>query len=273
VPTQLIGLYRHHQQRRGFTPRTVTRRCDVLHNLARFTDTPILDLTHLELLRWVDAKPIGPRTRYAYISAVSCFYEWAIREGLTDSNPTVRMERPKMRRTLPRPIAPGDLRMAIQLATPRLAAILTLAALQGLRCQEIAGLTRADVLETDAPPSLYVTQAKGGYERVVPLHPATVDALRRAGLPRVGPLFTTQYGRPYVPPAISRMGNCYLRSLGIDATMHQLRHRFATDFYRASGGDIRLTQEVLGHQSPTSTAIYTQVSTSAAARVIVLLPA
>ena len=50
----------------------------------------------------------------------------------------------------------------------------------------------------------------------------------------------------------------YLHSLGIGATMHQLRHRFGTLVCREGG--IRVAQEALGHASPTSTAIYTQIA-------------
>lgn len=47
----------------------------------------------------------------------------------------------------------------------------------------------------------------------------------------------------------------YLHGVGIEATMHQLRHWFATKTYRASK-DIRVVQELLGHSSPTVTAVY-----------------
>jgi integrase/recombinase XerC len=47
----------------------------------------------------------------------------------------------------------------------------------------------------------------------------------------------------------------YLAGLGIDATGHQLRHWFGTGIYAATH-DIRLTQELLGHQSPNTTAGY-----------------
>jgi integrase/recombinase XerC len=62
----------------------------------------------------------------------------------------------------------------------------------------------------------------------------------------------------------------YLRDIGVDATGHQLRHWFATSIYEATH-DIRLTQELLGHQSPTTTAIYVAFSSVDAAAAVASL--
>jgi site-specific recombinase XerC len=57
------------------------------------------------------------------------------------------------------------------------------------------------------------------------------------------------------------MFRTYLRSLGIHATPHQFRHYFASEVYDVTR-DLRLTQELLGHASPHTTAIYTKVRPS-----------
>jgi site-specific recombinase XerC len=59
----------------------------------------------------------------------------------------------------------------------------------------------------------------------------------------------------------------YLRSVGVDATAHQLRHWFGTTVY-ARSKDLRLTQELMGHASRATTAIYTAWSPLDAARVV-----
>ena len=66
--------------------------------------------------------------------------------------------------------------------------MLSLAAYAGLRCQEIAGLDREDVLE--AKGLLRVVKGKGGVERIVPLHPEALAALRCLPMPRSGALFS-----------------------------------------------------------------------------------
>ena len=62
--------------------------------------------------------------------------------------------------------------------------------------------------------------------------------------------------------------NGYLAEINAGATLHQLRHRFATQALRCSGGDLRLVQELLGHSTVATTAIYTAWAKDKAASVI-----
>ena len=64
---------------------------------------------------------------------------------------------------------------------------------------------------------------------------------------------------PVTPHLVSKLCNEYLHDIGIDDTLHSLRHWFATSVYVSSGRDLRATQELLGHESPASTQIYTYV--------------
>ena len=64
-----------------------------------------------------------------------------------------------------------------------------------------------------------------------------------------------------------------LVACGIQASAHQLRHWFATEVYEKSGNDLRLTQELLGHASPATTAIYTKWSQAKAMEVVAQLAA
>jgi integrase/recombinase XerC len=76
--------------------------------------------------------------------------------------------------------------------------------------------------------------------------------------------------RPLHPGRVSGLINDYLHSLGIPDTAHSLRHSFGTEFYRASK-DIRLTQELMGHASPITTAIYAAADMDSAAALVAAL--
>ena len=263
-----IAGFTRDQQRRALRPRSIERRRAILCNLDRFVGArSFFDLSPDDLNDWLDAVDRAPRTRYSYLSTMACFYEWAIGVGLTDINPAAKIDRPRISRSLPRPIGRDDLAHAILNASPMLLAWLLLAALAGLRCQEIAGLRREDVWDQDDPPMLFVAEAKGGNERVVPLHPEALAALRRYGMPARGPIFRNRDGRQFTPTQTSRRANDYLHSIGIEATMHQLRHRFGTDV-QDLGGDLRVTQELMGHLSPLSTAGYSAVNPTKSADVV-----
>lgn len=169
------------------------------------------------------------------------------------SDPTARIARPRVDRRLPRPIGGPDLRAAMAAAGPMLRAWLTLGALQGFRCKEIAGL-RVEDLVLDGDPLLVVSCPKGHRQRSVPLHPDVVAALDAYGLPRSGFVFLNG-GVRFTPYQVSRVGNRFLRTVGVAATMHQLRHWFGTSTYRATK-DLLLVQNLLGHASPVTTAVY-----------------
>ena len=120
-------------------------------------------------------------------------------------------------------------------------------------------------------PALLV-RGKGGKERLVPLAPRVRDALRRYGLPDTGPVFHRADGQPGPnrPNLITVLSAEHLHSLGIPASLHQLRHRFATRLYQQTL-DLRMVQELLGHSSPTTTALYAAWSQDRAAAAVAAL--
>ena len=257
-----VEEWRTDQERDGLLPNGIRRRVSEVRRFERhIAPLPLFDAQKHHVNSWIDSvrgsngQPAAPRTRYIYLSILGCFYKWAILEELTDHNPTDRIKRPKQRRYLPRPMPSSDFEVAMAAAGPRMRAWLCLGALAGLRCMEIAGLDRADVLDGHQPPIL-VIRGKGGKDRTVPLHPMVLMALQDVGLPAAGPLFTKRSGRRYSPQAVSSELNTYLHGLGITAVAHQLRHKFGTDIYRESDSDLRLTQELMGHESPATTAKY-----------------
>ena len=263
----LVAGFRDAQQRRNLSPLTIERRrCDIVR-LAEFTPGSLLDVSRAEIIRYLATRGQAPRTQYATVSNLHAFYVWARREGLTDEDPTVDVDRPRLPRLIPRPIADDDLALALEHAEPAMRLWLALASRAGLRCAEIGQLEREDILDHADPPTLNVGRGKGGHQRVVPLHPLVIAELRRFNGPRTGPLFFNSVRRQLNGNDISIQTNRYLRDLGIDSTMHKLRHWFGTEVYRASQ-DLRLTQELLGHSSPTTTAGYAAWSNARAAETI-----
>jgi integrase/recombinase XerC len=250
----IISAYRLALTRRGLAPKTINRRCTSLLLIATHL-SPVgpFDWTSEDIHRFLDTRDLLPQSRYRWISNLHVFYGWAIREGLTAVDPTVLMDRPALPRYKPRPIGEGDLAMAIEAAPPMMRAWLLLAGYAGLRAMEVSALERADILDHD---ELLIVRGKGTKERLVPLHPRIHDALRLHGLPRFGLVFTRPDGTPWPDQKVSLYASRYLHGLGIDATLHQCRHRFATQTYRECS-DIRVVQELLGHSSPTTTAVYT----------------
>ena len=265
---ELIAAHHLSQVRRNLMATSIEKRDESVRVFARaFEPRSLMEVTRQDIEAFLDSRvtrrgPIVARTRYAWLSHLHSFYEWAIREELTTDDPTAKIIRPKMHNGLPRPAATAELSRALAMASPRHRCWLLLAAFQGLRCQEIAGISRGDIL--DGQGLLKVMKAKGGRERVLALHPEVLAALKALPMPRLGRVFIRPRGGPYRPVNLSQEFNAFLKAAGVDATAHQLRHWFGTNLY-AQTHDIRLTQEMMGHSNPATTAIYTAYDQKAAA--------
>ena len=72
---------------------------------------------------------------------------------------------------------------------------------------------------------------------------------------------------------VSHVIRKHLVDCGIVASAHMLRHWFATTAYEESGSDLRMVQELLGHSSPTTTAMYTRWSQTRAVDVVASMTA
>lgn len=150
----------------------------------------------------------------------------------------------------------ADYRRAVdQAPTPLLLAWTLLAGNAGLRCCEIAGLRGENV----AAESVRVI-GKGGRERVIPLHPSLAPLA--CTWPTTGPVFVDPAtGAGYTPSQVSRLLGGHLRRVGVRASAHQLRHRFASEVYGATG-DLAVVAELCGHESVETTRIYAAVSSA-----------
>jgi len=188
------------------------------------------------------------------------------------ANPALALVRgPKLKRSLPRPVSQAAARAMIADARDtasqawigaRDAALLTLLYAAGLRIGEALALRGAD---RPLPETLRV-KGKGGKERLVPVLAAAhqaVEAYAAAcpfALAADGPLFRAARGGA-MSPRMAQAAVAALRvRLGLpsSATPHALRHAFATHLL-ANGADLRAIQELLGHESLSTTQSYTGV--------------
>lgn len=258
---------------RGQSERSIGGRVGALDLLCRFAGKPLLQVTAADLRGWQRAMmggsgraPLGVRTRRSYSVHARQFYRWALAEGLITEDPSTVLILPKPPKGRPRPIGEDDLTLALAAAGPRVRVWLMLAAGSGLRAMEIAGLCREDVVERAESPHL-VIRGKGQKTRSVPLSPAVLAALRAYGMPMSGPLFRRRDGDPVNAHYVSKVANEFLHKAGTPESLHQLRHRFATRLHRATR-DIRLVQEMLGHESLATTANYVDFDRDEAATAI-----
>lgn len=266
-----VASYVEHMQLRGLSPATVRVRVGVLTQLASQAGRPLAELDRTDLAGWERALTVSQAARANYISYVRCFYKWALDYERIERDPSRWLVTPHVPRRRPRPIGEDDLALAVTAAPEPVRTWLILAAYGGLRGMEIAGLERGDVYEHADPPVM-VIRGKGRTERLVPCSPIVLDALR-PWLGAAGPLWRRADGKPADAQTVRKPCNRHLHALGVVATLHKLRARFATRVHDTSGHNLRLTQALLGHASPATTSVYVDWSDREAAAAVAALDA
>lgn len=274
IPELLADLTHMHQEhesiieshlawckRRNLRPTTIYNRRLTLTRVTRLFLCDLLDATPEQFAAWWDNHHASPAARKVDLSHIRSFYRWAIDEEITTVDPTRKLVTPKTQRGLPRPMSEERARAALDYAPERIKPWIALAGWAGLRGCEVATLRAEDIREDLG--LIVVREGKGGKSRTVPLHPIVIETLK--GAPSSGYLFRKVHrtDEPVNAALVVSLANRWLRRIGADGSFHSLRHRFATQVYAASN-DLRVTQELLGHSSPATTAIYTQWSSTKA---------
>lgn len=199
------------------------------------------------------------------VSHVRAFYRWAIRAGITSTDPTSTVDLPRARKRLPRPARDVAISVAVAAADPAMRAMLALMAGAGLRCCEVAGLRWSDV---DMIAGTVHVTGKYDRERVVEVGPPVRQALAAIDGPTAFVFVNPRTGRPYTACRVSQLVNAHLRLCAAGCTAHQLRHRFAT-VALAECHDMTTVRDLLGHSSVATTEIYAAVTAGGAGSVSV----
>lgn len=256
------------QRRRGLERQTIAVKVRQIRLADGAFD--VLGADEESVAAFLDRRDLCDNSRNNWIATFLDFYRWATRKGFVATNPIEEMGRPKNRVYLPRPVTDSVVTMVLGDAPPKIGAWVTLMAYGGLRCCEVARMQRMDLFEVDLTPMLRV-MGKGGRGRIIPAHELVVAVMTDTRWEVVGPMFRGRSGRLVTPARVSGATSRWMHDLGLECTAHQFRHWFATRTYAACH-DIRVVQELLGHASPATTAIYTRFSPRAATAAVNALP-
>lgn len=248
-----MNAYELDLTRQRLGARTVEMRLYWAHRLIAFGVDP-KTVTTDGLHEYLEAHPDwSTGTLHVVISSLHSLFRWAQRTGRRADDPSAPITAPKEHRQRARIADDGAIVTALAEASIEDQAILLLGAEGGLRCSEIAGLRRSD-----RDGEWLDVLGKGRKLRPVHLSPECQELLDsiEATTMRCGFYFpsTVHEGRPLTANTVWRRVN---QMTGYNT--HALRHRAGTTVYRNSGHDLRLTQEFLGHASPTTTAIYVHI--------------
>lgn len=209
------------------------------------------------------------------ISSLRAFYKYLIRSGKIKNNPAELVQTAKTEKYMPNFLSVDEMFAVLKNSdgigesNMRNLAMLELFYSSGLRLSELAGL---DVADIDFEQSLVKVRGKGRKERIVPVGNPAREALRKylGGSAETRkktddiykrPLFLNARGRRITVRSIARIVDAATKKSGIGRKIspHALRHTFATHLLN-SGADLRSIQELLGHESLSTTQKYTAVN-------------
>jgi integrase/recombinase XerC len=219
----------------------------------------------------------GPAIRARRVSALKHFYRFLMENKIIQVDPISIVRVGKLPKTLPRPLSEDEMKRLLDApgagtqAGLRDRAAMELIYGSGLRISELCGLNFGSLdLKNENGPEIRVL-GKGKKTRMVPASRASLLALaeylRKRGNGKFQePIFLGERGDRLVPRILQRNLKTYLAKAGLDPdlTPHKLRHSFATHLLD-HGADIRIIQELLGHESLATTQIYTKVSATKSA--------
>lgn len=255
-----------------------------LQDIEKFTQYLLLVKTekspqHIELndlekfVKWISELGMTPSSQSRIISGIKSFYKYCLQEDIVTKDPTALLEGPKLKRALPDFLTFEEIEKiisVIDLSTPegeRNKAMIETLYSCGLRVSELVNL-KISCLYLDVGFIRII--GKGDKERLVPVGSSAIKQINlykenvRVHVP-VKPgnedvLFLNRRGRKLTRVMIFMIIKELAKQAGITKNIspHTLRHSFATHLVEG-GADLRAVQEMLGHESITTTEIYTHL--------------
>ena len=216
---------------------------------------------------------LSERSQARLVSSLRSFFDWMTKEGYMTDNPCDKVDAPKLGVYLPSVLSEDEVDRIIRCvdtsswAGKRDRAILEVLYGCGLRVSEASGLKIS---------SLFLEQGfiriigKGNKERLVPIGEMAIEALNTYMEDRPTPsakdddiVFLNRFGKSISRVSLFKIVKKYTLAAGIlkEISPHTFRHSFATHLIE-HGADLRVVQEMLGHENIATTEIYTHVDSS-----------
>jgi integrase/recombinase XerC len=228
-------------------------------------------------LAFLNEKQYSKATIARKLATLRSFYKFLVKRNQLTSNPVVAVRTPKQDKKLPRFLDYEEVKRLLD--TPSLdnwlgardRAIMETLYSTGIRVSELVALNMDDI---DFMGEVVHVRGKGKKERIAPIGSSALQVIQHYMEYRnkraqnninfdSKVLFVNKHGRRLSTRSVRRKMDKYLKMAGLDPAIspHTLRHSFATHMLN-NGADLRSVQELLGHQSLSTTQVYTHLTTT-----------
>ena len=226
-------------------------------------------------LAYLNGESYSKSTTARKLATLRSLYKYLVRRGHVQTSPVAAIRTPKQEKRLPRFLDSEQINTLLNcpdlntILGARDRAILETLYSSGLRVSELVALNLSDV---DFLGEVLHIRGKGKKERMAPIGSSALQAIQkylsfRDGDPNKDSfdqqaLFINKHGQRLSTRSVRRKLDKYLLQAGLDPRIspHTLRHSFATHMLN-NGADLRVVQELLGHQSLSTTQVYTHLTT------------
>ena len=235
-----------------------------------------LDDIHAYLFYLTNTFDSKPATRARKAASIRVFFKYLAQKGMISQNPAMNLESPKLGKRMPKYLSLDDSKKLLEVANntndrnnERDFAIITLFLNCGIRLSELVGINIKDIVFSEDKLNVI---GKGNKERTIYLNKACVNAINSylEVRPKTGiksgsedALFLSERLERISRRTVQYIVKQELLKAGLDAnkySVHKLRHTAATLMYQYGNVDIRALQELLGHESISTTQIYNHVN-------------
>ena len=271
----LKGYNYYLRMERAMSQNTVASYCSDVEKFLKFYGGRIKDVSVADVEEYLQSRDaLSERSQARVLSSLKSFFDWLVLDKVIKDNPCDRVDTPKIGRYLPNVLSEEEVTAlieSVQLDTwqgVRDKAILEVLYGCGLRVSEAVALQISCVFLKEGFVRVI---GKGNKERLVPLGDMAVDAINAYLDVRPNPddavssdiLFLNRFGRSLSRVSMFNMIKKQAVAAGIrkEISPHTFRHSFATHLLE-HGADLRVVQEMLGHESISTTEIYTHIDNS-----------
>lgn len=270
---ETLENYRNYlKYERNYSDNTVSAYINDLNKYEEFLKKNILESDAEDLEKYL--KYIGgmQSTTVAHkITAIKSYFNYNIKRGIVKSNPANKVSRPKLAKHLPEYLTEEEVSklLDVEIKSPydfRNKTILELLYSSGIRISELVNIKTPNY---DSEECLIRIMGKGSKERIIPLGDYAINIMNdymNNYRPLINKKFTDyifinnrgdKISRQFIFKVIKK--EALKKGIKKDISPHTLRHTFATHLLK-NGADLRIIQELLGHENISTTQIYTHVT-------------
>lgn len=283
-PAALSGFRAYLLLERSFSPNTLEAYLSDVQKFVRYLEIQQSDIAPLAVQQadlegfifWVNDLGLEASSQSRLISGLRAFYKFLLVEDMLDDDPTALLETPRLRRKMPEVLSVDEverLLTAVDLSEPqghRNRAIIEVLYACGLRVSELTNLRISNLF---LEQGFVKVLGKNDKERLVPIGREAIEQLRiylkdyRNKQENVTPghenfVFLNRRGQQLTRVMVFYIVKELAALAGITKTIspHTFRHSFATHLVEG-GADLKAVQDMLGHESITTTELYTHLDT------------